>query len=229
MKRFFDPSLIARAYRDPLAWASLSVDLLPLLAIVTLGWGPTALVALYWLENLLIGGFTLLRMVASGFGNVLNFALAVFLVPFFIVHYGMFCVGHGTFLMAFATQNSTGSTSLSVGNLVDWAISTGPHMLWFLAAIAAVGFAFFVRDFWLNGDYKRTDISALMFSPYGRIVTLHVAILLGAFLTFGLGQPMLGVLLLILIRVTFGVALSVTRRLKRDQTLAAPPAPVAQS
>ena len=53
--RFIDPSEVARAYRDPLSWASLAVDLLPILAVIAFSWGPTPLVALYWLENLVIG------------------------------------------------------------------------------------------------------------------------------------------------------------------------------
>jgi hypothetical protein len=56
-----------------------------------------SLVALYWLENLVIGGYTILRLagsVVTGLGNLL---LALFMIPFFTLHYGMFCYGHGIF------------------------------------------------------------------------------------------------------------------------------------
>ena len=62
---FFDPSLVARTFRDPLAWLSLGVDLVPIIAIILFHWGPTPLVALYWLENLVIGGYTILRLAGS--------------------------------------------------------------------------------------------------------------------------------------------------------------------
>ena len=62
MKSFLGPDLIARTYRDPIAVAVLLVDLLPILAVLVFGWGATPLVALYWLENLVIGMFTVLRM-----------------------------------------------------------------------------------------------------------------------------------------------------------------------
>ena len=54
MNRFFDPDLFARAYRDPMAWLTLLVDLLPVIAVVFFGWKAVPLVALYWLENLVI-------------------------------------------------------------------------------------------------------------------------------------------------------------------------------
>ena len=48
MNRFFDPDLFARAYRDPMAWLTLLVDLLPVIAVVFFGWKAVPLVALYW-------------------------------------------------------------------------------------------------------------------------------------------------------------------------------------
>ena len=71
MKRWFlDPSEVARAYRDPLSWVSLGVDLLPIIAVFAFGWGATPLVALYWLENLVIGAFTILRMIGTALSSI---------------------------------------------------------------------------------------------------------------------------------------------------------------
>ena len=72
MNRFFDPDLFARAYRDPMAWLTLLVDLLPVIAVVFFGWKAVPLVALYWLENLVIGAFTVLRMLGTIAANLLN-------------------------------------------------------------------------------------------------------------------------------------------------------------
>ena len=95
-RRFFDPDLFARTYRDPLALLSLFVDLLPIFAIFAFGWGATPLVALYWLENLVIGVVTLARMLGAFFANMGANAMALFLGPFFVVHYGLFCHCHCT-------------------------------------------------------------------------------------------------------------------------------------
>ena len=212
MKGFFDPDLFARTYRDPLAWLSLGVDLLPIAAVVLFGWKAVPLVALYWLENLVIGGFTILRMIGTVANNIANIGLVLFLAPFFTVHYGMFCFVHGIFLRSFASGMEGDPFGDGPVGLLRWALTTAPHMAWFVMAIITVNAVFYVSDFVLKGGYRTADPHTEMFSPYGRIVTLHVAILLGAGLTLALGQPLLGVLILIALRVVFGVILNLVRR-----------------
>lgn len=210
--RFIDPDEILRAYRDPLSWVSLAVDLMPIIAVIVFGWGATPLVALYWLENLVIGVFTILRMLGTIAANAANLFGALFVVPFFTVHYGGFCYGHGVFLAVFSGKDDFPSPD----GLVRWALSTAPEMIWFVAAIAGVSLLYYVFDFFGRGEFRRTSLDGEMAAPYGRIITLHVAIILGAGIAFGLGQPMLGVVLLIFIRVVFGIYLTVRRRRKRD-------------
>lgn len=215
------PSLIARAYADPLARLNLAVDFLPILAIFLFGWGATPLVALYWLENLVIGVFAAARILGSGLammkrGNNEG-AGAFFLAPFFCVHYGGFCWGHGVFLATFAMPEM-GFPDPRL--LIGWALSSGPHIVWFLAAIIAANLAVFLIDFIGRGEINRVNPADEMGAPYGRIFTLHIAIILGAAFAFGAGDPLMGVLLLILIRVAFGMILAVRQRLKRDAQLA---------
>lgn len=216
MNRFFDPDLFARTYRDPLAWLTLLVDLLPIIAVIFFGWKAVPLVALYWLENLVIGAFTIFRMLGTIAANALNIPISLFMVPFFTVHYGMFCFGHGIFLSAFA-GGKVGDAAPGIDGmrtLVDWALGTGPYMLWFIGAIILVNAIFYLVDFIGRGDYRNTQLPVEMFAPYGRIVTLHVAIILGAGLMLAVGQPLLGVLILIILRVAFGMILNMLRRRK---------------
>jgi hypothetical protein len=226
-KQFFDPIVLRRAYSDPLALANLAVDCLPVAAVAFLGWGAAPLVALYWLENLVVGLFTAARMVASAFSHPVKAAMAVFTVPFFTFHYGMFCFVHGIFVQTFAQlhDNQPRDDFPSLLGLVGWAVNSGPDMIYFLGAIIAVSAAYFLRDFLLRGRYKTANPGEEMFSPYGRIVTLHIALLLGAGLTLSLGQPLWGVLLLIALRVIFGVFLSIQRFLKRQSELSPAPVP----
>jgi hypothetical protein len=215
-RRFFDPSLLARTYRDPLAWLSLVTDLVPIIAIILFHWGPTPLVALYWLENLVIGGYTILRLAGSAVTGPGNLAAALFMIPFFTLHYGMFCYGHGIFIKTFSGESGGGDGYMDV---VNWALGSGEEMAWFVAVIVLSNAIFYLVDFIGKGEFRRTNPPAEMFAPYGRIVTLHVAIILGAFLSIATKQPLLGVLVLIVIRVVFGIVLSVMRRLRLDGQL----------
>lgn len=221
MKRWFlDPSEVARAYRDPLSWVSLGVDLLPIIAVFAFGWGATPLVALYWLENLVIGAFTILRMIGTALASLVSLAMALFMVPFFFFHYGLFCFVHGVFLRLFAGGEDGGDTMAPLP-LIGWALGTAPEMLWFVAAIACVSALYYIVDFIGRGEFRTSNPQVEMFSPYGRIVTLHIAIILGAGVAFTLDEPLLGVLLLILIRVVFGIVTNVMRRRKRDAQVSA--------
>ncbi len=221
MKRWFlDPSEVARAYRDPLSWVSLGVDLLPIIAVFAFGWGATPLVALYWLENLVIGAFTILRMIGTALSSIVSLAMALFMVPFFFFHYGLFCFVHGVFLRLFAGGEGGGDTMAPLP-LIGWALGTAPEMLWFVAAIACVSALYYIVDFIGRGEFRTSNPQVEMFSPYGRIVTLHIAIILGAGVAFTLDEPLLGVLLLILIRVVFGIVTNVMRRRKRDAQVSA--------
>ena len=106
-----------------------------------------------WLENLVIGAFTILRMLGTVAANILNLAVAAFMVPFFTVHYGMFCFGHGIFLSAFA-GGKVGDPAPGYDGmraLVDWALGTGPYMLWFVAAIIVSSMSPPTKRFWEKG------------------------------------------------------------------------------
>ena len=204
---------LARTYRDPISWLILAVDLFPIVAIFQLGWGATALVFLYWLENLIIGLVTILRMGAvstrQGVSGLLGF---LFIGAFFTFHYGMFCFVHGVFLMAFAGMSDPGSFNEgAIMNLLGFAFSTGQGMTWFAAIILCLQLFLFVRDFLLRGSFRESEATEEMARPYGRIVVLHIALFAGFGLLVSLGEPIAGVLGLILLRTAWGVVQSVSR------------------
>ncbi len=219
MARFFDPSTLARTYRDPVALVILAVDLFPAVAVLTLGWGLAPLVFLYWLENLVIGAFALARMIAASMKeHPIGLIGMVFLGPFFVFHYGMFCFVHGIFLHTFAYMHAPqGADFMSPFGLIGAALSSGQHMATFLAAIIALQAYLFARDFIGRGEFRETDPGSEMAKPYGRVVVLHIAIFAGAGAMAVLGQPLLGVLGLILLRALWGMVLTIGRRRRIDR------------
>jgi hypothetical protein len=94
--------------------ALIVVNLVPLVGVLLLGWRLWDLMLLYWLENGIIGGFTVLRILTSrvpagaarpGHGQALA-ALphrvgAVGTALFFTIHYGIFWTVHGVFVRLF--------------------------------------------------------------------------------------------------------------------------------
>ncbi|MEL7031725.1 MAG: DUF6498-containing protein [Pseudomonadota bacterium] len=223
MLDFLDPNALARTYRDPISWIILAVDLFPIIAVLTLGWGATPLVLLYWLENLIIGAVALARMIATSVKeHPIGLIGMVFLGPFFTVHYGMFCFVHGIFVNAFAfghTPEGGGAGFPSPVGLIGNALSSGANMTTFVLVIIALQVFLFVQDFILRGEYRRTTVDKEMMAPYGRIIVLHIGIFAGAFALAAIGEPLWGILGLIVLRALWGVFLSVRRRLRLDDAL----------
>ena len=215
----FDPALLARTYRDPIAAIGLIVDLIPIYAVLVLGWGAVPLVFLYWLENVVIGAATISRMILAGIlGGSVALIGAIFLSVFFTSHYGMFCFVHGIFLMSFAEMGAGSSPDfLSPFGLVGYALQAGPGMLGFVALIAVFNLVVIINDDLFNGQVGTGSINEIMMAPYGRVIVLHVGVFAGAGALIALGQPMVGVLALILLRVLWGVFISVRRRQRLDQ------------
>lgn len=196
--------------RHPSIAGAFLVSLLPLVGFFLWGWTASVLVLVYWLENLVIGVFALLRMTASvaplgapGLG-VLAFA-----GPFFILHFGGFCTGHGAFIMLLANAGPAGGPlpeGLDLGAMVKAAIGAAPGVGATMGVIAAWKGILFLGQFLRRGDYLTTNPIAEMFRPYSRIVTLHLAIFAGFLGLVALGEPAWGMLILIGLKTAYDVA-----------------------
>ncbi|MEM8616899.1 MAG: DUF6498-containing protein [Pseudomonadota bacterium] len=221
MRAIFDLGTLKRTYRDAVAWAILAVDLFPIVAVLTLGWGAAALVFLYWLENLIVGAVALAKMIGSSIHNgPLAIAGMFFLGPFFIVHYGMFCFVHGIFVAAFAeVQVGNSPDFFGPFGLINLALSSGVMMPMFISAIIGLQAFLYLRDFIGRGEYKKVPFDEHMIAPYGRVVVLHIGIFAGAFALAAIGEPLWGILALIGLRAMWGVFLTVRRRMRLDGTL----------
>ena len=74
--------------------ALVLVNLLPLLGVLFFHWDVAALVVLYWSENLVLGFYTLVKMLVKSPVGGLGSGI------FFLIHYGGFCAVHGLFIIA---------------------------------------------------------------------------------------------------------------------------------
>jgi len=72
----------------------LLVNLLPLVGVLWLDWDVVGLLVLYWSENLILGFYTILKMLTKSPRSGLPLSL------FFCLHYGGFCAGHGIFILS---------------------------------------------------------------------------------------------------------------------------------
>ena len=222
-------TLTRAAHASPVAVALLVVvNLIPLVGVLFLGWDLSTIVALYWLENGVIGVFAAARIAtAEGVdpqpGSVTingrpvpasqlsdpRTARAI-LVPFFIVHYGMFWLVHGVFVW-FALPEMWSSMGAPGGGpslaLIAWAV---PFL--FLSHGAS-----FVFNWWWGGERLTSTPAREMAAPYGRVVVLHVTIVIGAFAVAALGAPIWALVVMIAVKTIADLAAHLGERQRADR------------
>jgi len=178
------------------AWVLIAANLVPVAGVLLGGWSVFALIVLFWMENVIVGVFFVLRMLFADPRDPALWAAKLFMVPFFCFHYGMFTAIHGTFVFSLF-----GGKGYSTGGLdvVQPALRAAADLgLWLpLGALLASHAFSFLWNYLYRGEFRRAQLARLMTRPYGRVVVLHVGIILGAIATTALGSPLWALLVLL--------------------------------
>lgn len=194
---------LQRKLTRPSAIVLLAANSLPLFGVLLFDWSVFDVVFFYWAENVIIGGINVLRILTSG-GNIVppddprlrgrklprvGGPAKIFLAGFFAVHYGLFCWGHQQFVIGlFADGRSVSDV------IADPVIGVG------LLAIAGSHLFSFFKNYLAGGEGRRTSAATLMKRPYGRIIVLHVTIIIGGFLVMLADSPVLLLVALVVIK-----------------------------
>jgi hypothetical protein len=182
------------------AWVLVAANLVPLAGVLLWNWSVFALIALFWMENVIVGVFFALRMLLADPRDPALWAAKVFLVPFFCFHYGMFTAVHGLFVFGLFGGKAYDPHGLQV---LEPALRVARDLgLWLplAALLASHGFSFLWNYLW-RGQFRRAKLTELMSKPYGRVVVLHVGIILGAIATTALGSPLWALLVLLAMKI----------------------------
>jgi len=174
--------------------------------IVLFSWPTFIVLAYYWLENVIIGGFTALRLLVAG-ARTGRYLESLSTAVFFTVHYGLFCLVHGVLV---ATLFGGIRTMAGIADPVFLMIGrlAGDRIGIVVVIAMVVGAAL---DAWralanLDVDDPRA-IRRIMSEPYGRIVVLHVVLIAGGALMMALRLPSLAALLLVAFKLVYDLRL----------------------
>ena len=195
--------------------AALGSAVIMAAGIAVLGWPTFTVLALYWLENVIVGGFTALRILAAG-SRTGRYGESLAVTVFFCVHYGLFCVVHGIFVATLFggirnTSHMADPLFLMVGRIAGDRIGVLVVAAMVVAAALDAWRAMATVDADDAGAVRR-----IMGEPYGRIVVLHVVLLAGGFLMAALGLPSLAALLLVAFKLVYDLHLLRRRQAASD-------------
>lgn len=160
-------------------------NLAPLFGTLYWGWSVASVLVIYWAEGVIIGVLNIPRILATrgGMGEKL------FTSVFFTLHYGGFAAAHGVFLSQFFDAKSE-LQSLLIGGALFWtALSfAASHLVSTIIRIT-------------RGEFADKKPNEQMGQPYGRVMIMHMVVLLGGFAVMVMGSPMGALLLLIGIKI----------------------------
>lgn len=173
---------------------------------------------LFWLENLVIGIFNVGRMATVPPYTVGVTIYKCFLIPFFVVHYGIFTLVHGAFVFFLfgpktSALHASGGTPMTLMEFVAFVLDHIPPMvtLALLAMILSHGASFFLNFLW-RGEIFLTDLDTLMMAPYRRVVLLHLTLLAGGFIVISLGTPKPIIAVFVLLKIIIDTMAHLTER-----------------
>ena len=208
----------ARAGGPRISLAALvAANAMPLYGVVFLHWKVFPLILFFWAENVVIGVFNILRMLAAKPSEGLVWLAKLFFIPFFTFHYGMFTFVHGVFVVGLFgglfRQGASAPTAESV-----WQVVRDNQLHYALLALVVSHGISFLANYIGRGEYRTTSLQRLMIAPYGRVVVLHLAVLFGGFLVMATNSSVAALILLIVLKV----ALDIVAHLREHARLARP-------
>lgn len=176
---------------------------IPLFGVFFFGWSVFETVVLYWLESAVIGLYTvilfLLMPILPADRKGTPFNAKLFLIPFFIVHYGGFMAGHLFFITLFLGD----SVRISFLGQVLEIFQKNSSIWWALLSLfLSHGYSFFVNSIFTKKylePWQKENLWPMLTKVYQRIFVMQFSVLLSAFgmILLRLPQPMIIVLVVI--------------------------------
>ncbi len=164
----------------------LITNSIPLVGVLYYQWNVFSLMIAYWLENAVIGVFTVLKMQKARGGMIgesvyqmkvngelvtpdtskMGSGAQAFFIPFFMMHFGMFTAVHGIFVIAFFF--SPDASFLGI-------------LLTFLSMIFS-HYVSYQMNYLGKAEYLTTSVGKLFVIPYPRVIVMHLVVILGGML-----------------------------------------------
>lgn len=164
--------------RDPSVFTLLLANVITLVLAVVEGWPIFFLMFIYWFQSVIIGFFTLIKILTlkgsastdagGGFFNLGNVPVGLF----FLFHYGLFHFIYAVFIPLVASL-------ASVGSLIP---SFVPPLSGGVLIAIAVFYANHAYSFTIHWRKERglSGVDELMWVAYMRIIPMHLTITLGS-------------------------------------------------
>jgi len=142
-------------------------------------WQEFLIIFLFWIENLIIGIFNVVKILLAR-GKDSTTSAKLFAAPFFLIHYGGFCAGHGVFVISVFGRWANADLK-NFHNFIQEIFIDEKAVYAVIALFFSHGLSL-IYNYVLKGEHKLATVNKVMMAPYPRIVVLHLTIIFGALL-----------------------------------------------
>jgi len=194
----------------------VAANLVPLVGVLAWDWDVFLLLLLFWCENVIIGIFGIARLIVSRASD--SAAEGLFLPLFFLVHYGGFMFGHFMVLFAMYSGSVEGAgVAVAPADYFD-VLMARLNWVAMVALFISHGWSF-VENFMGKREHERLTPMQAMALPYRRMFITHIALIAGGFFLMEKGQPLAGLVLLVILKIGLDLVFH-----RREHAKLAPPA-----
>ena len=176
-------------------------NLIPLFGVLFLSWDPTTIIFTYWLENVVIGFYNILKMLKAASPTAPDAPPIIINIPWrkkplytrtkrafvlmFIFFYGTFTAVYGVAILSIFQPFTLYFTSITIA-VFSLFISHGIS---------------YARNFIGKEEYKRVTPDSLMFQPLKRVFFMQVVVMIGSFTAEVFGTQTLTLAVLVFLKI----------------------------
>lgn len=210
-------SIVGTLKNNPSVTVLIIANLFPIVQVLYFKMDVFPLVFLFWIETLIIGILNLPKLVFFYRWK------AIGAIPFFILHFGGFMAGHLLFIVSiFLMKMKPGVPyvgPLTEGVAVRAELFNYVHILWISITALALSHLFsFFTNYIGNKEYLiRKKNSTPLIAPYGRVVVMHLLIMVAGFLVLAIGEKGIALLAIVVLKVWVDIRSHIKEHRKPDE------------
>ena len=193
-------------------WILIIANLFPVYGVLFKGWNAREVFLVYCLETLIIGLFTLVRLIIATIirkkdwwynqGTKKLVHGSIFIL-FFLLHYGLFVIVQMTLFLNFTAINH--QTNPTVFELIFQPFRFLGTESWLMLSVFLFGYGYEnLSRFILDNEYRTKPFMRIMFEPYMRIFVQQFTVLLGGII-LGFGGGKIFILIFAFTKIFFTV------------------------
>ena len=165
----------------------IGANLMPVIGVLFFRWNANNIIILYWIETLVIGFYTLLKVIFSRAPG----AKKALVIPLFCVFYCVLWNFQGCFVFSYL-----------VPNLFETCKWQSPYtgIGWFIFGLFISHGVSFTQSYWIRKEYLFTPPERLVFQPVPRVVLFLVILMMSSSVITKTGSTMASFIVLIALK-----------------------------